>query len=165
VSDALSGVPSKQGGERAAAEALQRLSGLGGVPDRVCPHFDAVTLRTLRADDDDDGDAPRMVGCEALPKGTRVEIKSVMVVYSGGTRGRFYFRPKQHRHLLDSNGVYLLAVCEPTPDRDILSLTVVTADHVDDALPGWFNGGTDRSDYAQLAWTNFFDPDEVSDGA
>jgi hypothetical protein len=31
----------------------------------------------------------------------------------------------------------------------------------DDCLPEWFNGGDGRSDYAQLAWSNFFGAEEV----
>jgi len=156
-SDAFASVSSKQGGERAASEAVQLVAGLEIAPDHVCPHYDAVVVQPLTATPD-----LRLVGFEEVPRGTRVEIKSVMVVYASGDRGRFYFRPAQHDHLLGVGGVYLLVVCEPTPDRDVLAMVVVSAEQVDEALPNWFNGGDGRSDYAQLSWSNFFDAEEVS---
>jgi hypothetical protein len=156
-SDAFASVSPKQGGARAAAEAIQRVTGLETVPDNVCPHYDAVVVEAVAATPD-----LRLIGVEELPRGTRVEIKSVIVVYASGARGRFYFRPKQHAHLLDNSGVYLLVVCEPTPDRAVLSMVAVSAQHVGDQLPDWFNGGDGRSDYAQLSWSNFIDPEEVA---
>ncbi|WP_210423529.1 hypothetical protein [Halorussus marinus] len=154
-SDITASVSSKHAGERAAAEALEEVPGLGHAPDTVSPHYDAVATVTLRPDFD-------LRDLDAVPQGTRVEIKSAMVVYASGERGRFYFRPSQHDALLNVNGVYLFVVCEPTPDRDILAMTIVSAVRVDDQLPEWFNGGDGRSDYAQLAWSNFVAPAEVS---
>jgi hypothetical protein len=156
-SDAMAAVSSKKGGERAASEALQRIPELGSVPDFVCPHYDAVTIRALAASPD-----VRLADFDGVPQGTRVEIKSAMVVYASEDRGRFYFRPAQHDHLLKVGGVYLLVVCEPTPDRSVLAMVIVSAERVDSELPGWFNGGSDRSDYAQLTWSNFLTPEEVS---
>ncbi|HMB50892.1 MAG TPA: hypothetical protein VKM69_09550 [Natronoarchaeum rubrum] len=45
---------------------------------------------------------------------------------SGGT-GRFYLRREQHEQVRADAGVYLFAVCEPTPDRAILALKIVAA--------------------------------------
>lgn len=144
----------KHAGERAASEVLERVPALGHVPDSVAPHYDAVVVDDVL---DEALDA-------VLRRGRRVEIKSAMVVYADGQRGRFYFRPAQHQTLVDLNGVYLLAVCEPTPERAVIAMTIVDATRVDDCLPEWFNGGDGRSDYAQLAWSNFFDPEEVTAG-
>ncbi len=156
-SDTRHSVSSKIGGERAASEAVQLVTGLEIAPDHVCPHYDAVVVQPLTPTPD-----LRLVGPEELPRGARVEIKSVIVIYASGDRGRFYFRPKQHDALLDIGGFYLLVVCEPTPDRDVLAMVVVPAEQVDDELPDWFNGGDGRSDYAQLSWSNFIDPKEVT---
>lgn len=151
-------VSSKKGGERAAAEVLQHVTALGHVPDTVNPHYDAVVTDLIDAEEC----RVRLADRDALPRGTRVEIKSAMVVYASGQRGRFYFRPTQHAALCDHDGVYLFAVCEPTPVRAVLTMTIVSARRVDDQLPKWFNGGDGRRDYAQLAWTNFVDIAEVS---
>ncbi|WP_256392154.1 hypothetical protein [Natronoarchaeum rubrum] len=45
---------------------------------------------------------------------------------SGGT-GWFYLRREQHEQVRADAGVYLFAVCEPTPDRAILALKIVAA--------------------------------------
>lgn len=150
-------VSSKKAGERAAAEAIQLVPAIGHVPDHVDPHCDAVATTTLDAHD---ARFP-FTGFDTLQSGTRVEIKSAMVVYASGDRGRFYLRPQQHRSLLDRDGVYLFVVCEPTPDRGVLAMHAVSAAHVDTYLPEWFNGGDGRSDYAQLAWSNFIATEEV----
>ncbi|AFK20216.1 hypothetical protein E6P09_14090 [Haloferax mediterranei ATCC 33500] len=61
------------------------------------------------------------VGICLLKPGTVVEIESAMVVYGEAQRrGRFLLRRSQHEHLLEEGGVYLFAVCAPTPARDMI---------------------------------------------
>jgi hypothetical protein len=86
-----------------------------------------------------------------------------VVRYDGGQRGRFYFRPEQHAELLEEGGVYLFAVCDADPERELLALKVVPATVVDDALLSWIDGGDGRSDFAQLAWSRIFASEEVSE--
>jgi hypothetical protein len=147
----------KVAGERAEQNVAGAVSPLELVPDDVAEHVDAVATATI-----DPTEQLPMVGLCLLERGTLVEIKSVVVRYDGGSRGRFYFRPEQHAALLEECGVYLFAVCEANPDRELLTLKVVPATVVDDALLSWIDGGDGRSDFAQLAWSRIFAPQEVS---
>jgi len=149
--------PQKRAGERVEGAVIDRVTGLGNVPDAVAQHYDAVAVDFVTPAHD----LP-FVGVCLLERGTRVEIKSTIARLASGARGRFYFRPRQHDALLAVDGVYALAVCEPKPTRRILALKIVPAVVLDDALPNWFAGGDGRSDYAQLAWSNIFAPTEVA---
>jgi len=150
----------KRAGEIVERSVARRIDGLGLVPDEVADHYDAITTTRV----DPTPDCP-FVGLCLLERGQPVEIKSVMSRYSDGSRGRFYLRPEQHEWLSDRRGVYLFAVCEPTPDRDVLALKVVPAATVGDFLADrWFDGGAGRSDYAQLAWSRLFREEAVNGG-
>ncbi len=146
----------KIAGERAEQNVAEAVSPLELVPDDVAADIDAVATATI-----DPSEQLPMVGLCLLERGTLVEIKSVIVRYDGGSRGRFYFRPEQHSVLLEEGGVYLFAVCEADPEREILGLKVVPASVVDDALLSWIDGGEGRSRFAQLAWSRIFSPEEV----
>ena len=159
VSDPLAA--NKRAGELVETSVRARIPDLGLVPDDVVEHYDAVATTLVEPSTD----VP-FAGICLLERGTVVEIKSVMVAYADGARGRFYFRPAQHTALVDDAGVYLFAVCEATPDREILAMKVVPATAVDELLGDdpWIDGGRGRSDYAQLAWSNVFDVEEVTPG-
>jgi hypothetical protein len=151
----------KRAGELVETTVGRRVPELGLVPDDVVEHYDAVATTLVEPS----ADLP-FAGICLLERGTVVEIKSVMVAYSDGARGRFYFRTGQHEALVDDAGAYLFVVCEASPDREILAMKVVPATAVDDLLGDdpWLDGGAGRSDYAQLAWSNVFDVEEVSTG-
>ena len=82
--------------------------------------------RTRRCRSRDDDIAPT-VALPVVEQGTLVEIKSAMVRLDSGGTGRFYLRREQHEQVRADAGVYLFAVCEPTPDRAILALKIVAA--------------------------------------
>lgn len=151
----------KRAGELVETSVGARVPELGLVPDDVVEHYDAIATTLVEPS----ADLP-FAGICLLERGTVVEIKSVMVAYADGQRGRFYFRPAQHDALVDDAGAYLFAVCEATPDRELLALKVVPATAVDDVLGDdpWLDGGPGRSDYAQLSWGRVFDETEVSAG-
>ncbi|WP_226010508.1 hypothetical protein [Halomicrobium salinisoli] len=129
------------------------------VPDDVVDYYDAVAASLVQPS----ASVP-FVGICLLERGTVVEIKSAQVTYADGARGRFYVRPAQHEALLEDGGVYLFAVCTSDADREVLALKVVPATVVDDVLgeDPWIDGGAGRSDYAQVAWSRIFDPEEVA---
>lgn len=163
-SDVETGDPlaaNKRAGQLVETTVGHRVPELGLVPDDVVEHYDAIATTLVEPRPD----LP-FAGICLLERGTVVEIKSVMVSYADGARGRFYFRPSQHNALVDDAGVYLFVVCEPSPDREILAMKVVPATVVDELLgeDPWLDGGAGRSDYAQLAWSNVFDVAEVSTG-
>jgi len=149
----------KAAGESAESSVQDHVPQLGLVPDDVVEHYDAVAtgLITPRPD------LP-MVGICLVERGQHVEIKSVVRVYGDGARGRFYFRESQHARLLEAGGVYLFAVCADSRDRKVIALKIVPATIVDDAISSWLDGGAGRADYAQLAWSNVFDSEEVDAG-
>jgi len=151
---------SRQAGDRAETEVLERVPELRYVTDSEAQHYDAVTEAVL---------APRQelpfVGLCVLEAGTVVEIKSVAVVYGQNQRrGRFSLRRVQHQSLLDEAGVYLFAVCAPN-SREVIGMKIVPATQVDHLLEsvteGWRTAGDGREDYSQLAWTRIFKPDEL----
>jgi hypothetical protein len=147
---------SRQAGENAESAVIQAVSGLEYVPDSEAEHYDARATTAVSP-----SDQVQFGGICVLEDGTVVEIKSVMVVYGESqTRGRYYLRRGQHETLLAENGVYLFAVCEPTPDRDVIRLKVLPATIVDEVIHSWITPDG-RADYAQLAWSNVFDPSEV----
>ncbi|MBO4248363.1 hypothetical protein IL252_11115 [Halomicrobium sp. IBSBa] len=126
------------------------------VPDEVAEHYDAVatTLVTPTAD------IPFVALC-LLERGTQVEIKSTIVTYADGRRGRFKIRRSQHETLLEIGGVYLFAVCRDLPDRPPVALKVVPATTVDEVIHSWIDSSGTRSDYAQVSWGSVFDATEV----
>lgn len=149
-------VSSKSAGDRSEGAVIEAVDELEHVPDLEAEHYDAVTTTVLVP-----SETVSFAGICVLERGTVVEIKSVMVVYGDGQRGRFYLRQEQHRELLSRGGSYLFAVCAPRPDREVLALKVVPASLVDELIPSWLDGGEGRADYAQIAWSRVFDPDEV----
>lgn len=133
---------------------------LGRVPDDVAQFYDAVATSAIWPSTT----LPFESMC-VLERGTLVEIKSVIAIYATGSRGRFYFRKGQHEKLLAAGSVYLFAVCKDSPERPVHALKVVPATIVDGILGDdpWLDGGVGRPDYAQLAWSNLFDIEEVDD--
>ncbi|WP_018259359.1 hypothetical protein [Halomicrobium katesii] len=126
------------------------------VPDEVEEHYDAVATTAL---------SPTIeipfVGLCVLERGTVVEIKSTIVTYADGRRGRFKIRRSQHEALLEIGGVYLFAVCRDLPDRPPVALKIVPATTVDDVIHSWIDSSGTRSDYAQISWGSVFDAAEV----
>lgn len=150
-------ISSKRGGENAESAVLDHVPELEYVPDSEAVHYDARVRELLSPSTD----LP-FVGMCVLSVGTAVEVKSVMAVYGENQRrGRYYLRREQHRRLLDAAGVYLFAVCKPTPARDVIAAKVVPATAVDELVNSWIDPD-DRPDYAQLAWSNVFDHAEVA---
>ncbi|SEK87078.1 hypothetical protein [Haloferax larsenii] len=147
---------SKRAGDTVESAVLQRHPELRHVSDDVEEHYDAVAVSLLSPS----RDLP-FVGLCLLEIGTVVEIKSAMVVYGENQRrGRFLIRENQHEHLLEEGGVYLFAVCAPTPEREIIAAKVVPASLVDEFEFSWVSRKT-RSSYAQFAWSRVFAPKEV----
>ena len=152
----MSLAPSKRGGKSAESAVLQLLSELRPVTDTEAEHYDAETTTLLEPSQD----LP-FAGICLVERGTAVEIKSAMAVYGEAQRrGRFLIRQSQHEALLDEAGVYLFAVCEPTPTRDLIAMKVVPASLVDEFGFSWVNREI-RSSYAQFAWSRVFRLNEI----
>jgi hypothetical protein len=83
---------------------------------------------------------------------------------NGQSNGRFYLRDQQHGWLLEHGGIYLFAVCEPTPQRDVLAKKIIPASIVDELRNSWCRP-EDRAAYDQLAWSRLFDDRELEDGS
>lgn len=147
---------SRQAGENAESAVLEAVPALEYVPDTEAEYYDARTTTLVTP-----SETVLFAGICLLEADLPVEIKSVMVVYGENqTRGRYYLRRGQHEKLLADGGVYLFAVCEPTPDRDVIRLKVLPASIVDELVCSWIDPD-DRAEYAQLTWSNMFDPSEV----
>ena len=147
---------SRAGGDAAESAVLEAVTELQYVPDTDAEHYDALTTTTVVPRDH----LPFLGVCQLDPE-TPVEIKSAMVVYGEDqARGRFYLRFGQHERLADDGGVYLFAVCEPTPDRDVLALKIVPTAVVAELVSSWISPDG-RADYAQIAWSRVFAPAEV----
>jgi len=147
---------SRAAGETAESAVIEAVPELEYVPDTEAEHYDARTTTLVTP-----SETVLFAGICLLEAETVVEIKSVMAVYGEGqARGRYYLRRGQHGRLLADQGVYLFAVCEPTPARDVLALKVIPATLVDELVYSWIDP-EDRAEYAQLAWSNIFDPCEV----
>ncbi|NHN59829.1 MULTISPECIES: hypothetical protein [Halorussus] len=147
---------SREAGDNAESAVLQVVAELEYVPDEEALHYDARATTLVTPDE-----TVPFAGICVLEAGTVVEIKTVMAVYGENQKhGRYYLRKGQHEALLDAEGVYLFGVCEPTPDRDVIALKVVPATIVDELIHSWISPD-ERPDYAQLTWTNVFNPSEV----
>ncbi|SNZ06439.1 hypothetical protein SAMN06269185_1171 [Natronoarchaeum philippinense] len=151
---------SKRAGERAEGNVIDAVPELAHLPDTEVEHVDAEVETAI---------SPRpalpTVALPVVEQGTLVEIKSAMVRLDSGGHGRFYLRREQHKAVLDAEGVYLFAVCEPTPDRAILALKFVPATSIDDVVSSWRRAGPDRPEYTQLRWGRIFDADEIGAAA
>jgi len=150
---------SKRAGERAESNVIDAVPELAYLPDTEVEHADAEVETTI---------SPRTglptVALPVVEQGTLVEIKSAMVRLESGGHGRFYLRREQHEQIRDGAGVYLFAVCEPTPDRSVLALKFVAATSLDDIVSSWRRAGPDRPEYTQLRWGRIFDRDEIGAG-
>lgn len=145
----------KRGGENAEAAVLQEVPELRYVADSEAVHFDAETEELLEP-----SRSLPFYGIPLVESGTAVEIKSAMVVLSGGRRGRFLFRRRQHSELLEAAGMYVVAVCRPRPTRELLALKLIPASLLDEEIDGWTHA-EDEPDYTQIAWSRFFGSEEV----
>ncbi|WP_423745087.1 hypothetical protein V5735_03415 (plasmid) [Haladaptatus sp. SPP-AMP-3] len=149
-------VSSKRGGETAASAVLDLVPELVHVPDTEAEHYDARASTLVEP-----SSKLAFSGICLLEKHVVVEIKSTIVVYGANqSRGRFYLRRGQHEKLLDDAGVYLFAVCEPTPDRTVIAMKVIPATLVDELVSSWIEPDG-RATYAQLAWSRIFAREEV----
>lgn len=151
------GISPKHGGSRAEDSVLDLVTELRFVPDSEAHHYDAVVDELLSPSID----LP-MVGLCLLAVDTIVEIKSAMVIVGENQDyGRFYLRESQHGDLVADSGVYLFAVCEPTPERDVIAMKIVPATAIDDVVSTWIECDG-RATYAQIRWTSLFSEQEVS---
>lgn len=153
-------VSSRDGGDAAQSAVLELVPELRYVSNQEDEHIDAATTDRL------EGSGCHEVSIDgALESETAVEIKSAMAVYGEAqTRGRFYLRKGQHEHILDLEGAYLFAVCEPTPSRDVIAAKIVPTDTVEELVSSWISvENIDRAEqaYAQIAWSRIFDVQEV----
>jgi len=149
--------PSKRLGESAESAVLGDYPSFRYVGDSEAQHYDAVTTEAISASTE----LP-FVGVCVLEADQEMEIKSVAVVVTEGQcRGRFYFRRVQHEHLIEIGGMYLLAVCDPSPKRNVIAAKVVPANIMDDYIADSWIECDGRADYKQIAWSNFFAVDEV----
>lgn len=152
-------VSSKIAGSSAASAVINRFPELRFVGDSEAEHFDAETVTLLEASDE-----LVLEGRESIEAGRGIEIKSAAVVITTKqTRGRFHVRREQHETILDEDGLYLLAVCEPTPQREPIAMKLLSAADVDERLTAWIDEPSDRSvgQFTQPTWTRFFDREEV----
>lgn len=158
MSTASGPISSKLAGEKAESAVLEAVPELEYAPDSDVEHADARASTLLEAS----AELP-IVGMALVERGTLVEIKSAIARHGDGGRGRFYLRREQHAQLLADSGVYVFAVCEPRPARDVIALKVVPATGVD-ALVGddWRGAGDGRPECYQLSWGRVFDDSEVS---
>jgi hypothetical protein len=151
-------VSPKHGGETAAASVIELVADLETVPDTEATHYDAQPTAEISAHCD-----LELAEVDTLDPATPVEIKTVMVVQTEcQQRGRFNLRKGQHEALLADDGVYLFAVCEPTPSRDILAIKSVPATVVEDRRSDW-RTPDGRLPYTQLAWSRLIDPDSLGE--
>lgn len=146
----------KRAGERVEHLVVEQRPELVNTPESEAVHYDATTVSELTTS----AELP-IEGAVSVPAETPVEIKSVMAAVTEESRaGRYYFRRRQHEVLSDLGGVYLLAVCEPKPSREIVAWKVLTPAVLDEHLGSWVEP-EGRQPYAQLAWTSAIDREAI----
>ncbi|WP_171006652.1 hypothetical protein [Halalkalirubrum salinum] len=147
---------SKRGGFNAESAVIQLVPELDPVSDTDATHYDARVADVLSP-----SDRLPFYGMCVLEVGTVVEIKSTMAVSgSNQRRGRFHLRRTQHEHLVEQAGVYLFAVCEPTPTRDLIAAKIVPATTIGGLVESWIDTD-DRPPFSKIAWSRIFKPSEV----
>jgi hypothetical protein len=156
--DAVPPASNHKAGDRVESTVVELVPELAYVPDHEAEHYDAETTTLLEP-----SDLVTFSGICLLERATVVEIKSAMVVLASGRCGRYQLRRGQHEALLEESGLYLFAVCQPTPSRGVLALKVVPASLVDELVTSWIDGGEDCLEYAQIAWSRLFDEAEVGE--
>jgi len=144
----------KDSGETVEAELIQRVPELQAAPGETAPH-DAHASGVITP-------TPELpLGSTPLVEtGTPVEIKAAQVRLTSGERGRWYLRREQHRKLLEAGGAYALVIYDPRPGHPIRASLLVPASIVDELVSSWIKPDG-RADYAQIAWSNAIDPEEV----
>jgi hypothetical protein len=149
---------SKAAGKRVEAEVVQVVDGIEPVSDDDARADSRATTAMYPSQD-----LPFSSIC-VVESGTPVEIKSAMVrATAANERGRYYLRRDQHEFLLNQRAVYLLAVCKPTPQREILSKRIVPAAVVNEFRHPW-KTPDDRPAYDQLAWSVLIDSRRINGG-
>lgn len=145
-------------GELVEDRVIESVEGLRAAEERD-DHYDAVVDGRIDAEPAVYVDAPT----DELDDGTRVEIKACLRVQSDGAKGRFYIREKQHRTLLDHDGVYLLVVYDvpvesvshiDPEDIEVAGFVIATAETVERVRNPWYET-ENREAYTQIAWSNF----------
>ncbi|WP_436924937.1 hypothetical protein [Halosimplex amylolyticum] len=153
-------------GESVEGAVINSDPALEAVGDSVATWYDARTIRCL----DPCYERP-FLGIPLVEKGTEVEIKGACVVRSNGSRqsaGHWYIKRAAHEKLLDTGGVYLLAVYAPYEDTPILRSAIIPASILDEELGGrWYEVDADRSEkeVVQLSWPVIIDRERVPGSA
>ena len=103
---------------------------------------------------------------------TNVEVKAAQEYTSNGsarsTPGRWYVKRDAHQRLLETRGVYLLAVYTTDADAGhcrLLAQLVVPASLLDEHLAGrWYDSGRREGMVAKLAWPHVIPTTRVDNG-
>lgn len=149
-------------GELVEDRVIESVDGLRAAEERD-DHYDAVVDGNVEGRIESESavyvDAPD----GALDDGTKIEIKACLRVQSDGAKGRFYIREKQHRELLDRDGLYLLTVYDVgvetvshiDPDGvELAGFVIASAETVERVRNPWYEADG-RENYTQIAWSNF----------
>lgn len=151
------GLPPKLLGDGLEDELIARHDELVDVPDETCEWHDAYVDELWTPT----GHLP-FGGICLVEIDTPVEIKTAKVATSNGanpdTDGRWYIKRDAHQRLVETRGVYLLAVYAEDEEDDqcvLLAQIVVPASLLDEHLKDrWYDSGRREGDVAKLAWTH-----------
>lgn len=163
--------PNKRAGATVEEEVAASITGLAPAVDDN-DHYDLVATSAVYPT----LDTP-FVGSCVINRDEVVEVKSALLAYDDGARGRWYFRRNQHEALLAMGGYYCLCVCEDadTEDdtdtdsgdigREVVATKFIPASLVDELLGDWLSSGPGRGPNAKLCWSHLFDSSEISEVA
>lgn len=160
----------KRIGEDVELLVAQLLDGVELVPDSAAEWYDAV----VTADMFPPQDLTVFGGICLLWREAKIEIKACQQTVSNGdaTRdGRWLFKGRddgQHAHLVESNGIYALAVHREADvylGREVIGLIVIPASTVSDHLEGrWYDSQRREGMVAQLSWSDLLSASDLLDG-
>lgn len=160
--------PPKIRGDNLEAELIARHDPLESIPDADAEWMDARTTGLLEP-------SPQLAfgGICVVESKTPVEVKTAKLATSNGsysdTPGRWFIKQDAHERLVESGGVYLLAVYADTDtdsdECELLAVLVVPARTVDDALDSrWYDSGRREGLVAKLAWTHLIPRSRITGG-
>lgn len=129
-------------------------------------HHDAVTVALLTPSA---ADRLQFGSIAVVEADTEFEIKAAIrrTDAADTPRGRWFFKgceDGQHAALLDSGGMYLLAVYEEDDDgeRELVAMLVIPASVMDEVLRGrWYESGRREGLVSKLTWSALIDPESL----
>lgn len=158
MSLAVAGPTSKDLGQAIEVELADRLP-LELVDDGEARWYDATAEHTISIALVDLSDTI------CVSRGTPVEIKAAKVRTSNGAdgsrRGRIYLKRNSHLRLLESGGVYCVAVHDR---EELLATAWIRPETIDELADSWYDVDRPHGQVCKIAWSRLIPPEIVTGG-